>query len=231
MGEVYKSVTGLVAPTAILEPADPLAPEIWRKPGLQYCAFCNSLIVGKPHVIKEKDACTNCAAEGLRQNPAERRKAFVGGLLFGLAAAVLASAFCTLFGVLTHLDVNFTAPLVGWLIGSGMMQGSNGARGPRYQFAAAALTYFTVSLSSIPIYLIPVVFWLPQDFRWDGVLEKLAYWAVASPMLAWKNGLAGCAGLFILFIGMRLATRITRADWQGTSQRSVEKKEEAEIGV
>ena len=229
MGGVYKSVTGLVDPPVALETADLLMLENQPQLGLRYCANCNSLIVGKPQVIEEKDICVKCAAEGLNKSPAERRKAFVGGLLFGLAAAVLASAFCTLFGLLTKLDVNYLALFVGWLFGAGMMQGSNGVRGPRYQFASAILTYFTVSLSAIPIYLIPIVFFLPQDFSWNGIMGKLAYWAVASPVLEWKNGFAGCVGLAILFMGMRLATRVTRAEWQESAQKPAEKVGSATI--
>jgi hypothetical protein len=195
------------------------------KLGLRYCANCNDLIIGNSQVIEEKHTCLKCAAEVLKLGPEERRKAFVGGLLFGLAAAVLAIAFCTLFGVATGLDVNYTALFVGWLIAAGMMQGSSGARGPQYQFASAILTYFTVSLSSIPIYLIPVVFWLPQDFSWNGIMGKLAYWAVASPMLELKRGISGCAGLAVLFLGMRLATKMTAVRRQDSPLIPEEKKE------
>jgi hypothetical protein len=229
--ESYKSVTGLVAPPDTMEPADPLAPENQPKAGLCYCAICNSLIVGRPHIIEEKETCARCAAEALEKNPAERRKAFAMGLLFGTAAAVLGMAFCTLFGLLTKLDVNYVALFVGWLVAVGMMQGSNGIRGPRYQFASAILTYFAVSLSSIPIYLIPIVFWLPPDFRFGSIMGKLAYWAVASPVLELKHGFAGYVGLAVLFLGMRLATRITAAQWQDSAIKPVEKKEEPGIRI
>jgi hypothetical protein len=107
-----------------------------------------------------------------------------------------------------------------------MMQGSNGVRGPRYQFASVILTYFSVSLSSIPIYLIPIVFWLPPDFQWKGIWGNLAYWAVASPVLELKHGVSGFLGLAVLFLGMRLATKITAAQWQDSALKPVEKKEE-----
>jgi hypothetical protein len=231
VGEAYKSVTGLIATLDTVEPADPLAPDNHPKIGLSYCAICNSLIVGKPHAVGERETCAKCAAEALNQAPADRHKAFAMGLLFGSAAAVLGLAICTLFGLVTGLDVNFTAMFVGWLVAAGMVQGSNGARGPRYQFAAVFLTYFAVSLSSIPIYLIPIVFWLPPNFKWDGVMSKLAYWAVASPILELKHGLSGCAGLAVLFLGMRMAARITAAQWQDSALKPAEKKEETAIRI
>ena len=229
VAESYKSITGLVAPPATAEVADPLAPDNQPKAGLCFCAICNSLIVGKPQVIEGKEACAKCAAEVLKKSPAERRKAFGMGLLFGSAAAVLGMAFCTLFGLLTKLDVNYMSLFVGWLVAAGMMQGSNGVRGPRYQFASVVLTYFAVSLSSIPIYLIPIVFWLPPDFRFGSIMGKLAYWAVASPVLELMHGISGFVGLAVLFLGMRLATRITAAQWQDSALKPVEKKEEPEI--
>jgi hypothetical protein len=231
VAESYKSVTGLVAAADTSGVADPLAADNQVKAGLCYCSICNSLIVAKPQMVEGKEACAKCAAEILKKNPAERRRAFVMGLVFGTAAATLAMAFVTLFGLLTKLDVNYTALFVGWLVGAGMMQGSNGVRGPRYQFASVILTYFAVALSSIPIYLLPIVFWLPPDFRWSSIMGKLAYWAVASPVLELKHGISGFVGLAILFLGMRLATRITAAEWQDSALKSGEKKEERGIGL
>ena len=183
MTEGYKSITGLVTPPDTPEAADPLAPDNQPKAGLTYCAICNSLIVGKPQIIEEKETCAKCAAEALKKNPAERRKAFGMGLVFGAAGAVMGMALCTAFGLLTKLDVNYVSLFVGWLVGAAMMQGSNGVRGPRYQFASVILTYFAVSLSSIPIYLLPLVFWIPPNFGWASIMGNLAYWAVASPVL------------------------------------------------
>jgi hypothetical protein len=231
VAEGYKSITGLVAPLATMEPADPLAPDNQPDVRLRFCGICNSLIVGKPQVIEQKETCSKCAEEALKKNPAERRRAFGTGLLFGSAAAVIGMAFCTLFGLLTKLDVNYLALFVGWLVAAGMMQGSNGIRGPRYQFASVFLTYFAVSLSSIPIYLIPIVFWLPPDFRLSSIMGKLAYWAVASPVLELKHGIWGFVGLSVLFLGMRLATRITAAEWQDSAIKPVEKKDELGIGI
>ena len=219
----------MVAPPDNEEVADPLAPDNQPKAGLTYCSVCNSLIVGKPHIVEEKETCAKCAAEGLKKDPAERRKAFGMGLVFGTAAAVMGMALCTLFGLSTGWDVNYAALFVGWMVALGMMQGSNGARGPRYQFASVVLTYFAVSLSSIPIYLIPIVFWLPPDFQWKGVWGNLAYWAVASPVLELKHGFSGFVGLAVLFLGMRLATRITAAQWQDSAIKPVEQKEEPEV--
>lgn len=229
MAQGYKSLTGLVIAPESSEVADPLAPGNQTKLGLCYCAVCNSLIVGKPRKVEEKEVCGKCAAEAQKKNPAERRRAFLMGMLFGTAAAVLGMAFCTAFGLLTGWDVNYASLFVGWMVALGMMQGSNGARGPRYQFASVILTYFAVSLSSIPIYLLPIMFWLPPDFRLGSVLGKLAYWAVASPILELKNGVSGFVGLAVLFLGMRLATRITAAQWQDSAIKAGDKKEEPEI--
>ena len=226
MAEGYKSITGLVAPPETTEVADPLAPDNQPKAGLCFCTICNSLIVGKPQIFEEKEICAKCAADRLKKSPAELRRAFATGLLFGGAAAVLGMAFCTLFGLLTGWDVNYASLFVGWMVALGMMQGSNGVRGPRYQFASVILTYFSVSLSSIPIYLIPIVFWLPPDFQWKGIWGNLAYWAVASPVLELKHGVSGFLGLAVLFLGMRLATKITAAQWQDSALKPVEKKEE-----
>jgi hypothetical protein len=229
VGEGYKSVTGLVAPPATAEVADPLAPDNEPKAGLCFCSICNSLIVSKPQIVEGKEACAKCAAEILKKNPAERRRAFAMGLLFGTAAAVLGMAFCTVFGLLTRWDVNYASLFVGWMVALGMMQGSNGVRGPRYQFASVILTYFAVSLSSIPIYLLPIVFWLPPDFKWSSIMGNLAYWAVASPVLELKHGFSGYVGLSVLFLGMRLATRITAAPWQDSALKPAEKKLEPEV--
>ncbi len=42
---------------------------------------------------------------------------------------------------------------VGWIVGTAMMKGSNGAGGRRYQIVAALLTYAAVSMAAIPIWI------------------------------------------------------------------------------
>jgi hypothetical protein len=48
---------------------------------------------------------------------------------------------------------------------------------------------------------------------------------VASPVLELKHGVSGILGLAVLFLGMRLATRITAAQWQDSAIKPVEKEE------
>jgi hypothetical protein len=141
------------------------------------------------------------------------------------------------------------------MVAKAMMQGSKGVGGPRYQVAAALLTYAAVSLAAVPV----IIHYasghqrhaqahqqsladeqrqleaesgqshrqrpLPQNQQTanqrppnqklprmsaGAAIGKLALFGLASPFLeVMGNPFGGLIGLVILFVGIRIAVRIT----------------------
>jgi hypothetical protein len=203
----YKSITGLVDIPAIA--ATPVA-QTTQTAGVQRCSICSSLIAGKPLMVKSKLACSRCASEANAGQSADSSSNFTQGLVFGIIAAVLGMGIYAGFTIITHFYLGYVALAVGWIVGKAIMVGSKGVGGQRYQIAAVLLTYAAISLAAIPIHIARM---LEQgvDIDWASAAPDLALWGVASPFLRLQAGPAHIIGLVILFVGLRVAYRVTAA--------------------
>src|SRR5262249_35798115 len=130
--------------------------------------------------------------------------------------------------------------------GKAMMKGSNGVGGRRYQIAAVLLTYAAVSMAEIPIAIAqgreqksanPAVHSSQQPSSSQtapaeegksepaaapkslgSLLLTLVFIGLASPFLELQDPLHGLIGLVILFVGIRIAWRLT----QGSGAAKIE---------
>ena len=212
----YKSITGLVdrspSPAGSVSKSDALFD------GVQRCGVCGRIIDGPYRTVGNKMACATCAAGQIPGSPAasiappsaDSHSAFARGLLYGIGAAVLGLALYAGFTIVTHFYFGYVALAVGWLVGKAIITGSGGVGGPRYQVAAVVLTYAAISLASIPI-LIAEALRSGSTVDWVGMAGPLLLAGIASPFLDLIHGAFGIIGLVILFVGLRVAFRMTRA--------------------
>jgi hypothetical protein len=136
---------------------------------------------------------------------------FTKAITYGIGAAILGSILYAAFTIVTHIQIGYVAIGVGYLVGKAMLAATGGHSSRKYQIAAAVLTYLSVSLASIP-----EILWALHSEGKDishisgrGILF-LARYGVASPFLDIQDeGLSALIGLFILFIGIRAAWRLT----------------------
>ena len=134
---------------------------------------------------------------------------FTRALLFGLAGAVAAAALDAAFLGLTHIDIGYLAIAIAWLVAKAMVTGSRGQGGRAYQLAALLLTYLSVSLAHAALAYFELRHNGPVPLSAHNVSVLLTY-GVKSPFLRFQDSPAGgIIGLFILFIGMRAAWRMT----------------------
>ena len=117
--------------------------------------------------------------------------------------------FYAAFTIVTHLYIGYVALAVGWLVAKAMMMGSKGAGGTRYQLAAVVLTYAAISLASVPILVARTMQQGDTHIDWSSVTGQLAVWGIASPFLQLQRGVSGVIGLVILFVGLRVAYKMT----------------------
>ncbi len=222
----YKSITGLcdrpAAPAGSMSQSDALFD------GVQRCGVCGRIIDGQYRMVGTKMACATCAAGQIPGSPvaassapsADSHSAFAGGVLYGVGAAVLGLALYAGFTIVTHFYFGYVALAVGWLVGKAIITGSGGVGGPRYQVAAVALTYAAISLASIPI-MVAEALRQGSTVDWANMIGPLLLAGLASPFLDLARGPFGFIGLVILFVGLRVAYRMTRARQLVQTQQTV----------
>lgn len=148
--EMITGLTGSAAPTQLPQFA---TAEYASTPGVDRCRICNSAISGEYFRINSQMACGKCAAEAREGQPTDSHAAFTRALLLGLGAAFIGLVIYSTFAIATGMTIGYLALAVGWLVAKGMMKGSHGVGGRRYQLTAVLLTYAAISLSSIPIWI------------------------------------------------------------------------------
>ncbi len=173
-------------------------------PGADHCQFCQQPIAGSYYRLQGAMACRSCA-EQAHDLSTDNHANYVRGLLFGVGAAVAGLILYAAFEIMTGLIIGYVSLAVGWMVGKAMMKGSNGHGGRRYQIAAALLTYAAVSMAAIPIWI-----HYAGEHRQHASQQQLAFLGLASPFLELADPLHGLIGLFILFIGIRIAWQSTR---------------------
>jgi hypothetical protein len=205
------------------------------------CLGCKQPLGGTYYQVNGKAACERCTEQVKKQFSPDSHAAFVRGLLFGTGGALAGLILYSAFTILTGIIIGYVSLAVGWIVGTAVKKGSGGVGGRRYQIAAVAFTYAAVSLSAIPIgfsyYLKNPA---PQasaasaapagDSQAGGsdsgavqssgapvprslatMLGALLVAGLASPFLELQGGFSGILGLVILFVGIRIAWKITQA--------------------
>jgi hypothetical protein len=191
--------------------------------GQATCKGCGKGIGDPYYQINGARVCSNCAQTIKEQIPPDSHAAFGRGVLYGVGGAILGLGIYVGFALATGLVAGLVSLAVGWLVGKAIVTGSGGVGGRRYQLAAALLTYMAVSLAAVPIAV-------SQDMKQReakvharasdpaaqapkmsaakavGVLTLIG---LASPFLALSDPMHGLIGLIILFVGIRIAWRIT----------------------
>ena len=214
----YKSITGLVdyngpnaAPRAGVDFTPGHHPGELKSAALTEakCSVCGALLTGQAYQVNGKPACVGCAtAAGVA---VDSNAAFSTAVIYGIGAAVAGLAFYAGFTIAFHFYIGYVALAVGWMVGKSMMVGSKGVGGRKYQIAAVALTYAAISLASVPI-MIAEAYQAGKDIDWAKFAPGLVMYGIASPILDLMGGMAhGLIGLVILYVGLRIAWRITGA--------------------
>ena len=209
-------------------------------PGGDHCQFCHQPIAGSYFRANGAMTCPGCAEKMRGELARDTHADYVRAILFGVGAAILGMILYATFAIVTGIVIGYAALAVGWLVGKGMIKGSNGVGGRRYQIVAVLLTYAAVSTAAIPV-------WIhfagehkrgqqkqaaqseqasEPDSDSDTQTEKtarprpnflsavgtLVLLGLASPFLEFSgNPLGAMIGLVILFVGMQFAWKMTAA--------------------
>jgi hypothetical protein len=180
-------------------------------PGTERCRICSTFLTGEYYRVNGQMACRNCAMQATKGQPSDSHAAFARGLLFGAGGAILGMLLYAGIVIATGWTIGYVGLAVGWIVGTAIIKGSNGLGGKRYQIAAVLLTYFAISLAYVPEYLYIVFKRGHAIANWGLFLPRLIIYGIASPFLRLARYPGSAAiGLFILFIGLRIAWQLTR---------------------
>jgi hypothetical protein len=173
------------------------------------CSLCTTSIYLEYYRVNGKLACSKCGVAARSGGALANATAYSQGLISGLGAAGLGMVLYAAFTIVTHFYLGYVAVAVGWMIGKGIMKGSKGFGGPKYQITAAVLTYAAISLAAIPIRV--EAFSAARDMNWGAELVPLAIWGLFSPILYLQYPIFGFVGFVLLIFGIRIAWRMTAA--------------------
>jgi hypothetical protein len=200
--------------------------EYAAQPAETMCKGCGQPISGAYYQINSLPACAKCTQQFKDHIVQDSHAAFVRGILFGVAGAILGLGIYVAFAIGTGWMIGYISLAVGYIVGKAIVMGSKGRGGRRYQIAAVLLTYMAVSLAAVPI-AIPQhtkqksakqqaqvsgsAAEAPKKMGLGKAVATLTLLGLASPFLALSNPAQGIIGLVILFVGIRIAWKITAA--------------------
>ena len=200
------------------------------------CKTCNQPVKNQYFRVNGAMTCVPCAMKTAGHAQSDSSSTFMKALLFGFGGALIGLILYSAVGIITGLEIGYVSIAVGYLVGRAIMMGSSGVGGRRYQIAALVLTYAAVSLSAVPIGLhqlskekqqpqstgvvsvqgAPKVETTssasPEQLSFGGLIVALGYltvYGLASPLLSLAEPLQGLIGLVILFVGLRIAWKLT----------------------
>lgn len=225
----------------------------YSRPSGDQCAACQQPLTAQYYRVNGKMACPACTQRLQRTLPQDSHAAYVRGILFGIVAAIIGMICYAGFTIITGFYIGYVALAVGWLVAKAIMLGSKGIGGRRYQILAVILTYAAVSLAAVPIVIsayskakdrISTVQKQktsaaedqaavpeqapdtpkPAQISRTAALGQFILIGLASPFLKLQDPGHGVIGLIILFVGIRIAWKMTqnsrRADIQGPYDNS-----------
>jgi hypothetical protein len=180
--------------------------EYANEAGAATCKACGKALGSSHYRVNGVVTCSQCAERVKEKLPKDSHAAFVRGITFGMGGAILGLILYVIFALTTGWVIGFVSLAVGYIVGKAIVMGSKGQGGRRYQIAAVLLTYMAVSLSAVPIAISGHTGALTFDIARVG---ELALLGLASPFLDFSDPTHGIIGLVILFVGMRIAWRMT----------------------
>jgi len=135
---------------------------------------------------------------------------FTRALLAGFVGAVVGAIIYATFITVTHIEIGYLSIGIAYLVAWAMEKGSNGMGGRPYQIAAVVLTLLAVVIGNALMFGWQVrseTGPFPLSLHNSVVLLRLG---AEKPFLDFKDSGVGAAlGLFILYIGLRAACRMT----------------------
>jgi hypothetical protein len=193
----------------------------------QTCVVCKQSVGDSYYHAQGQRVCPLCARRIQAGQQAAPALSLMRAALYGGAAALGGCALYALVAIVLHAEIGLVAILVGWMVGKAIRHASYGRGGRPQQILAVALTYFAITTSYIPVVLYQVATNprrveqrqsaptndAPTEARpranFSGIALYLLMLAAIAPFLQLTSGFGGLISLFIIFIGLMRAWKMT----------------------
>jgi hypothetical protein len=207
--------------------AEPIAEATSSEGSAQNCVVCKQPAGGTYFQAQGQVVCQLCAERIQAVQQAAPALSLMRAALYGGAAALGGCALYALVAIVLHAEIGIIAILVGWMVGKAIRHASYGRGGRAQQILAVTLTYFAITTSYIPVVLYQYARSphrveqrqqaqttdAPADARprisFSGIALFLLIRAAIAPFLSLTSGISAWISLFILFIGLRYAWKLT----------------------
>jgi hypothetical protein len=191
------------------------------------CIACQAPIVQTYYHASGQVVCPQCAERIQQGQQAPPAYSFPRALLFGAGAALAGCAIYATVAIATGMEIGLIAILVGVMVGKSIRRASGGSGGRPQQILAVALTYFAITTSYIPVIIWDVAHkskieasptagggasTQPSSEQPMSIGKAILYLlaiGAAAPFLSLTDGFSGLISLFIIFIGLRQAWKLT----------------------
>jgi hypothetical protein len=206
--------------------AEPIGEAASSEDSARACVVCKQPIGGSYYQAQGQLVCALCAQRIQAGQQAAPALSLLRSALYGGVAALGGCAIYALVAIVLHAEIGIIAILVGWMVGKAIRHAGYGRGGRPQQILAVALTYFAITTSYIPVILYQYAR-NPQrverqqaqtnDVPAEGrprmsigsVAIYLLMMAAIAPFLSLTSGISAWISLFILFIGLRYAWKLT----------------------
>ena len=206
--------------------AEPIAEATSSEGSAQNCVVCKQPAGGTYFQAQGQVVCPLCAERIQAVQQAAPALSLMRAALYGGAAALGGCALYALVAIVLHAEIGIIAILVGWMVGKAIRHASYGRGGRAQQILAVALTYFAITTSYIPVVLYQYARSphrveqrqqapandAPAEaprISFSGIALFLLIRAAIAPFLSLTSGISAWISLFILFIGLRYAWKLT----------------------
>src|ERR1039457_5168109 len=201
--------------------AEPIADVTSSEGSAQTCVVCKQPAGSTYFQAQGQVVCPLCAERIQAVQQAAPALSLMRAALYGGAAALGGFALYALVAIVLHAEIGIIAILVGWMVGKAIRHASYGRGGRPQQILAVVLTYFAITTRYIPV----IVYHLAKDPppveaqgapaearprpNVSGLALYLLMLAAVAPFLQLTSGFGGLISLFILFMGLRYAWKLT----------------------
>jgi hypothetical protein len=187
------------------------------------CVVCKTPIQQTYYHVQGAVVCESCTQRIQAGQQEPPRLSLARAAVYGGGAALAGCILYALVSILTGLEIGLIAIVVGVMVGKAVRHGSNGMGGRPQQILAVLLTYFAITTSFIPVFVYNLsknppaaaqitengVRTAPPQMSFGSAVVTLLLIAAAAPFLSLSEGFSALISLFIIFIGLRQAWKLT----------------------
>ena len=205
--------------------AEPIDAAASSASAAQTCVVCKQPVGDTYYHAQGQVVCPSCAQRIQTGQQAAPPLSLMRAALYGGGAALGGCLLYALVAIVLHAEIGLIAIVVGWMVGKAIRHASYGRGGRPQQILAVALTYFAITTSYIPVILYEtarhphrveqqqVQGSAPTDARprinFGSFAIYLLMLAAVAPFMSLTSGFSGLISLFIIFIGLRQAWKLT----------------------